>query len=274
MPLALIATLPPAAPATTGTASTARGARDAGALNAMPGAGKADTRAPAESTPTEHHAAHAQVATTDVAASPDAVTRMLEHAAARESAGRDIAAQPLPFTLAHAATPAAAPPAAPPAAQLQINAALGTAEWGPELGQKVVWMIGTKEHVAELRVNPPDLGPLDIKLTVSDHQTTAVFTSPHGAVRDAVEAAIPRLREVLAESGIMLGNASVTSDTPRDGSAQRRRGFRSGAARGCPPRPAQRPRRSLCLGEHCGPCREQAVNKRSFQAIAAAGGPP
>ena len=100
-----------------------------------------------------------------------------------------------------------------------MQSAVGTAAWGHELGQKVVWMIGAKEHVAELRVNPPELGPLDIKLTVSGNETTAVFTSPHGAVRDAVESSLPRLREVLAESGVTLGNTSVTSDTPRDGSA-------------------------------------------------------
>lgn len=106
-----------------------------------------------------------------------------------------------------------------PAAQLQVDTPLGAAGWGTELGQKVVWMVGEKQQVAELRVNPPDLGPLDIKLTIDDHQTTAVFTSPHASVRDALESALPRLREVLAESGIMLGNASVTSDSPRDGSA-------------------------------------------------------
>jgi len=129
---------------------------------------------------------------------------------------------------------------------VHVNATVGSAAWGAELGQKVVWMVGEKQHVAELHVNPPELGPLDIKLTISEHNTTAVFTSPHGAVRDAVEAALPRLREVLAESGIMLGNASVTSDTPQDGSAfaaqqeQARRGntaspVAKAAAVGAPP---------------------------------------
>ena len=80
-------------------------------------------------------------------------------------------------------------------------------------------MIGEQQHVAELHINPPDLGPLEIKLTMDDRQATALFTSPHSAVREAVEAALPRLREVLADSGITLGNASVTADSPRDGSA-------------------------------------------------------
>ena len=108
-------------------------------------------------------------------------------------------------------------PAAP--AQAAIAARVGTPDWNTELGQQIVWMVGDKQQVAELHVNPPELGPLDIKLTIDGSQTTAVFTSPHSEVREAVEAALPRLREVLADSGLTLGNASVTADTPRDSQA-------------------------------------------------------
>jgi flagellar hook-length control protein FliK len=111
--------------------------------------------------------------------------------------------------------PAQTPPAAPP----RIDTPVGAPGWDSELGQKVVWMAGEKQHMAELHVNPPDLGPLRIRISVDDNQTNAVFTSSHSAVREAIESALPRLREVLADSGIMLGNASVTADTPRDGSA-------------------------------------------------------
>lgn len=123
----------------------------------------------------------------------------------------------LPAALAAAAPPAPAPAPAPAVAALANP--VGTPAWNGELGQKIVWMVGEKQHVAELHVNPPELGPLDIKLTVDGTQTSAVFTSPHGAVREAVESALPRLREVLAESGLQLGNASVTADSPRDGNA-------------------------------------------------------
>jgi flagellar hook-length control protein FliK len=119
--------------------------------------------------------------------------------------------------LAQAALLHALPAHAPAAAtHAGIDTPINSPGWNTELAHKIVWMIGDKQQTAELRVNPPDLGPLDIKLTIDDHQTTAVFTSPHSAVRDAVESALPRLREVLAQSGITLGNASVTADSPRD----------------------------------------------------------
>ncbi len=113
-----------------------------------------------------------------------------------------------------------APTATTPAAvQTQLTTPLDHPAWGNELGQKLVWMVADKHHVAEMHINPPQLGPVDIKLTVDGNETTAVFTSPHSEVRQVLESSLPKLREVLAESGIMLGNASVTADSPRDGSA-------------------------------------------------------
>jgi flagellar hook-length control protein FliK len=53
-------------------------------------------------------------------------------------------------------------------------------------------------------------------LKFSDNQLTAQFTSPHSAVRDAVENAIPKLREILADNNITLGNATVSDQAPRD----------------------------------------------------------
>ncbi len=99
-----------------------------------------------------------------------------------------------------------------------IDTPISAPEWNAAFSQKIVWMASEKQHAAELHVNPPELGPVSIRLSIEEHQTNAVFTSPHSEVREAIESALPRLREVLAESGITLGNASVTSDSPRDGS--------------------------------------------------------
>ena len=68
-------------------------------------------------------------------------------------------------------------------------------------------------------MNPPNLGPLDVVLKISDNQATALFTSPHAAVREAVENALPKLREILADNGIMLGNTTVSDQSPRDRSS-------------------------------------------------------
>jgi flagellar hook-length control protein FliK len=110
-----------------------------------------------------------------------------------------------------------------PAPHTRLETAIGTAGWGNEFAQKVMWIAGAKQQSAELHLNPPDLGPLSISLAIDDDQASAVFHSAHSEVREAIQAALPRLREVLAESGIALGNASVTADSPREGSAFERR---------------------------------------------------
>jgi len=100
-----------------------------------------------------------------------------------------------------------------------ISSPLGSSGWPEEFSQKISWMSTQQNQVAELHLNPPNLGPLDVVLKISDNQATALFTSPHGAVRDAVENALPRLREMLADNGITLGNTTV-SDQPRAIAAQ------------------------------------------------------
>lgn len=115
-----------------------------------------------------------------------------------------------------------------PGRELQIAPPVGAAGWDGALAQKVVWLAGERQQVAELHLNPPHLGPLEVRVSVASDQSgvaNAQFASPHAAVREAVEAAMPRLREILAESGITLGNTTVGNDsfrhqqgfTPADG---------------------------------------------------------
>jgi flagellar hook-length control protein FliK len=100
--------------------------------------------------------------------------------------------------------------------QVSINTPVTNEKWGDEFNQKITWLAGTKDQTAELHLNPPQLGPMDVVLKVSGDQATALFTSPHAAVREAIEQALPKLREMMADSGIMLGNATVSDQAPRE----------------------------------------------------------
>lgn len=101
-----------------------------------------------------------------------------------------------------------------------VTTPIGNSGWANEFSQKIVWMSSQQNQVAELHLNPPDLGPLNVVLKFSDNQVSALFTSPHGTIRDAVENALPKLREMLADNNIMLGNATVSDQPPRDRSAE------------------------------------------------------
>ncbi len=97
-----------------------------------------------------------------------------------------------------------------------IEVRVGERGWDQAVGEKLVWMTSQKKQVAELHLNPPDLGPLKITITLDQSQASAQFVSAHASVREALELAMPRLREMLADSGITLGNTSVGGDSFRE----------------------------------------------------------
>ncbi|WP_084226859.1 flagellar hook-length control protein FliK [Nitrosospira sp. NpAV] len=125
-------------------------------------------------------------------------------------------------------TVAAASGGVPIHASLGLETRVGASGWDNALGQKILWMVSNQQQVAELNLNPPDLGPLQVVLSLSDDQASATFVSQHADVRQALEAALPRLREMMADSGISLAETTVSADA-----SQRQGGFeqqdRSGA---------------------------------------------
>lgn len=92
----------------------------------------------------------------------------------------------------------------------------GKPAWGNDFNQQITWLATQKHQIAELHLHPADLGPVEVILHISNDQSTQVsaqFTSPHLAVREAIETALPRLREMMAENGITLGNTTVGAET-------------------------------------------------------------
>ncbi len=98
---------------------------------------------------------------------------------------------------------------------------VGTPAWDQQLGQKVVWMASGGDQSATLTLHPPDLGPLQVVLTVTNDQADAAFMSAQPEVRQALEAALPRLRDMMSEAGIAFGNATVSDGTAQQQNKQR-----------------------------------------------------
>lgn len=111
---------------------------------------------------------------------------------------------------------------------LRLEPRLGTGSWDNALGQRVLWMVSHQHQIAELNLNPADLGPLQVVLSVNSDQASAAFVSQNPEVRQALEAALPRLKEMMAESGINLGNATVSDQGARQqGDFERQNSARS-----------------------------------------------
>ncbi len=85
--------------------------------------------------------------------------------------------------------------------------------WSNEVGDKLTWMVTSQRQQAELVLNPPQLGRIDVSLTVTGDQATATFASPNAAVREMLENSLPRLREILAGAGINLGESQVGAES-------------------------------------------------------------
>ncbi|WP_175725396.1 flagellar hook-length control protein FliK [Burkholderia ambifaria] len=141
-------------------------------------------------------AAHA-LAATEEAASPAADASVAAAATAAAAAQANLQASPAASSVAAANAHVLAPH-------------VGTADWTDALSQKVVFLSNAHQQSAELTLNPPDLGPLQVVLRVADNHAHALFVSQHAQVRDAVEAALPKLREAMEAGGLGLGSATVS----------------------------------------------------------------
>ena len=83
-------------------------------------------------------------------------------------------------------------------------------QWGQALGQRVVFMANNQLQQAQITLNPERLGPVQVKLHMDKEQQVHVtMTAQHGTTREAMENALPRLREMLEQSGINLGSVDV-----------------------------------------------------------------
>ncbi len=126
-----------------------------------------------------------------------------------------------PAHAAHAAErqATAVPAAAARSADWSVAPPVASDRWSDALAQRVVMMAGQQVQSAELQLNPPQLGPLEVRLTLQNQEATLSFVSPHVAVREAIQDASPQLIEMFAGSGLNLTNVNVGTQS-QQGSQQ------------------------------------------------------
>lgn len=133
---------------------------------------------------------------------------------------------PQPVTLAPAAagalptatSPAAASSPAPPftsTAFATLGVPVGDPAWGDALGDQLLVLAGKQVQRAEIRLHPAELGPVQIRITVEDDGATLAFAAQHAVTREAIEQALPRLRELFSDQGLSLLNTSVSEQGAR-----------------------------------------------------------
>ncbi len=96
--------------------------------------------------------------------------------------------------------------AAPPG----IAEAFGRPGWSQAMGKQILMMVNQNISTAEIRLNPAHLGPIEVLIDMSEEQVSVSMSSRHAVVRDAMEQALPRLREMLEQNGFSLADADIS----------------------------------------------------------------
>ena len=111
----------------------------------------------------------------------------------------------------HARKRITAPPQAVPGAPVDTR----SPTWHEAFASRVQWLVDTQVGEAHIKLNPPELGAVDVKISLVDDKTYVQLTTATAAARDELSQSLPRLRELFTASGLELGGASVHNG--RDG---------------------------------------------------------
>ena len=89
------------------------------------------------------------------------------------------------------------------------------------LADKIHTMVSKEIRHAFIRLDPPELGALEIRVQVHHDQTQVHIVTQSALVREALESQSARLREAMAEQGMNLSNLDVSDQQPQQQSQER-----------------------------------------------------
>jgi len=91
-----------------------------------------------------------------------------------------------------------------------LGASVNGQGWNQAMGERVVFMARNGIQSANVRLHPQNLGPLDIRVSVQNEQASVTFNVQNASTREAVEQALPRLRELFEQQGMDLVDVDVS----------------------------------------------------------------
>ena len=96
---------------------------------------------------------------------------------------------------------------------LSIGVPVQHAKWSDNLAGRVSYMLANNQQSAQISLNPAELGPIEVKVNMQNDQASVNFFAHNAGVRDAIEEAFPRLRDMLQENGVNLSQSSVSDQS-------------------------------------------------------------
>ncbi len=130
-------------------------------------------------------------------------------------------------TPANSTSPMTATSAMP---QPAITEAFGRPAWSQAMGKQILLMVNQNISTAQIRLNPAHLGPIEMLINMSDEQVSVSMNSRHAIVREAMEQALPKLREMLEQNGFSLADADISKHSFAEQREQDNKGGNNGIA--------------------------------------------
>ncbi|MEZ9210193.1 flagellar hook-length control protein FliK [Vibrio splendidus] len=86
-----------------------------------------------------------------------------------------------------------------------------------QVAEKVQMMMSKNLKNLDIRLDPPELGQMKIRMTMNNDVANVHFTVSNQQAREVIEQTLPRLREMLAQQGLQLADSSVQQQNSGQG---------------------------------------------------------
>lgn len=100
---------------------------------------------------------------------------------------------------------------------------LPSPRFAEDVGARLQWIAEQQGGEATLRISPDGLGPVEIRLKLDGDRVELGFSASQQDTRQALQDALPKLREMLAQQGLQLGHADVGQKHAQTANDQARR---------------------------------------------------
>jgi flagellar hook-length control protein FliK len=97
-----------------------------------------------------------------------------------------------------------------PTPTFKIAAGVDTTQFGQGVADHVSLMMDGNLTSAKLQVNPPALGPIEVRIALQGGHAQVSFSSHSAVTRDALEASSPKLREMLGAQGFSQVSVDIS----------------------------------------------------------------
>lgn len=107
-----------------------------------------------------------------------------------------------------------------PVPTLNVAAPVDSGDFGQGVADRVSLMVDNNLTNARLQVNPPSLGPIEVRIALQDGRAQVWLTSHSAVTRDALESGSPQLREMLGAQGFSQVSVDISQRSFQERSAQ------------------------------------------------------